>query len=425
MCADVLTRVPNRTPRGCGPCLPAAAGGGRSLRQQVFEHVRGVGRIARADIARALDVSAGSVTALTSDLIGRGILREVPEPRRGQGRELGRGRPPVSLEVVSDCKFVIGIKLGDTRHSAVLSDFAGNRLSEVGMTARDGRRGAAELLSECDTLVRRVLDRAGVALADVGCIGVGLPGIVDHDNGLVAWSPLLDVRNLAFRAMASAHFGRTVDVDNDANVLTLAELWFGAGRDMTDFAVVTIEQGVGMGLVLGNRLFRGSHGMGLELGHTKVQLDGALCRCGRLGCLEAYLADYALAREASTALGSVSAPDQTQQDQIAALFADAKAGNIAAQTVFRRAGRYLSVALANVVQLFDPDLIILSGDRMRHEFLYGEDVLSEMQQMALIDGRLPVRVEVHSWDDVVWAQGAAALALSTLTDQLLGDAWAA
>ena len=84
--------------------------------------------------------------------------------------------------------------------------------------------------------------------------------------------------------------------------MTLAELWFGAGRALSNFAVITIEHGVGMGFVSDNRLFRGAHSMGLELGHSKVQLDGALCRCGQRGCLEAYLADYALAREASTAL---------------------------------------------------------------------------------------------------------------------------
>ena len=120
-----------------------------------------------------------------------------------------------------------------------------------------------------------------------------------------------------------ARFGVPLYLDNDANVLTLAELWFGAGRSMTDFAVVTIEHGVGMGLVLDNRLFRGSRGMGLELGHTKVQLDGALCRCGQRGCLEAYLADYALAREAATALHRNPRNLQSPNAMLDALFSQA------------------------------------------------------------------------------------------------------
>ena len=379
----------------------------------------------RADIARTLGISAGTVTALTSDLIAAGMVHEIADGDRTTLRESGRGRPPVSLEVVRSFSHVIGIKLGDTRHSAVLTDFAGMQVAAATMTGREMRRNVSDLLDECETLVRDLLQDSGLPLSSIGGVGVGLPGIVDHDGGTVAWCPLLSDRDVRFSALLSRRLGCPVDVDNDANVLTLAELWFGAGRNLRDFAVVTIEQGVGMGLVLGNRIFRGSHGMGLELGHTKVQLDGALCRCGRLGCLEAYLADYALAREAGTALGQPFLEQVGHQGQIEALFAEAKAGNTAAQTVFRRAGRYLSVALANVVQLFDPELIILSGDRMRHDFLYGDEVLAEMQQMALTDGRVPVTVEVHKWNDLVWAQGGAALALAGLTDRALADARAA
>ncbi len=97
------------------------------------------------------------------------------------------------------------------------------------------------------------------------------------------------------------------------------------------------------GLVIGNRLYRGAQGMGLELGHMKVQLDGALCRCGQRGCLEAYLADYALAREAATALGADPRNLQSPSAMLETLIGEAKAGNTAARTIFARAGRYLSV----------------------------------------------------------------------------------
>ena len=104
------------------------------------------------------------------------------------------------------------------------------------------------------------------------------------------------------------------------------------------------------------------------------------------------------------------------------LFGEAKAGNQAARTIFRRAGRYLSVGLANVVQLFDPELIILSGERMRYDYLYADEVLSEMQALTLSQGRVPARVEIHAWGDLVWAQGAVALALSAVTEAALAAA---
>jgi predicted NBD/HSP70 family sugar kinase len=154
----------------------------------------------------------------------------------------------------------------------------------------------------------------------------------------------------------------------------------------------------------------------MELGHTKVQLDGALCRCGQRGCLEAYVADYALAREATTALNWIHKDGQPVQVLLESLYDHAKAGNPAARSIFRRAGRYLAVGLANVVNLFDPALIILSGERMRYDYLYAADSLAEMESLVLNTGRRPPPIEVHAWGDMLWAQGAAALALSVVTE---------
>ncbi|MBQ1202536.1 MAG: XylR family transcriptional regulator, partial [Loktanella sp.] len=114
---------------GCGPLLPTATGTAKPLRQQIFEHVRGAGRAARTDVTRALGISAGSATTLTADLIAAGLLREV----EGLPRETGRGRPPVALEVVSDACHVIGIKLSDEVHTAVLTDFSGQMIGDASL----------------------------------------------------------------------------------------------------------------------------------------------------------------------------------------------------------------------------------------------------------------------------------------------------
>lgn len=403
---------------GCGPLLPTASASAKPLRQQIFEHVRGAGRAARTDVTRALGISAGSATTLTADLIAAGLLREV----EGLPRETGRGRPPVALEVVSEACHVIGIKLSDEVHSAVLTDFSGQMIADASLPTPPTRKSLDDLLDEIGVLVGLVLQAGGKELCDIAAVGIGLSGIVDHHTGTVPWSPLLAERDMDIATAFVARFGVPLYLDNDANVLTLAELWFGAGRSMTDFAVVTIEHGVGMGLVLDNRLFRGSRGMGLELGHTKVQLDGALCRCGQRGCLEAYLADYALAREAATALHRNPRNLQSPNAMLDALFAQAKAGNEPARTIFRRAGRYLSVGLANVIQLFDPELIILSGERMQYDYLYSDEVLADMRKLTLNDGREACRIEIHAWGDLVWARGASALALAAVTDKIMGEA---
>ena len=401
---------------GCGPLLEGGRKSGHSLRQQVFEYVRSHGQAARSDITRALDISAGSATTITADLIAAGFLHEV----EGPAREQGRGRPPVALEVVAEASYVIGIKLAFEAHTAVLSDFKGSVVAEAELPSPSERRSTERMMDEVEQLVHKLMERTEIDLADVRTIGVGLPGIVEHSTGQVVWSSLLEDRDQDIGRLLEARFDVPFALDNDANMLTLAELWFGVGRSMSDFAVVTIESGVGMGLVLGNELYRGAHGMGLELGHTKVQLDGALCRCGQRGCLEAYLADYALTREAGTALGQTFDASRGPEDMLSQLFEQAKSGQQAAQTIFRRAGRYLSVGLSNVIQLFDPALIILSGGQMKYDYLYAKDVIDEMAKLTLNEGRKPCKVEIQAWGDLVWARGASALALASLTDALVG-----
>jgi predicted NBD/HSP70 family sugar kinase len=404
---------------GVGPLIQPLSDSLRPLRQQVFERIRAAGTLPRVQVAKDLGVSPASVTAVTSELIEAGLIEEVAGPREG---DTSRGRPPVALGVRPGAHLVAGIKLSDREHTAAVLDFSGRLIATEAIAQRPGEHGLAELMAAADTLLDRVGAKAGVGRGELSAVGLGIPGFVDAATGRVAWSSVLRERGADVAAAASAQLGLPVHVDNDANLVALAELWFGAGRELADFAVVTIEHGVGMGLVVNHRVYRGARGLGTELGHTKVQLDGALCRCGQRGCLEAYVADYALAREAATALNLMHREGQPLSVLLESLFDHAKAGNTAARSIFRRAGRYLAVGLANVVNLFDPGLIILSGERMRYDYLYAADTLAEMESLMLPSGRAPPKIEVHAWGDMLWAQGAAALALSAVTEAVLGAA---
>ena len=402
--------------QGCGPMIPPLSETTRPLRQQVFDRVRAAGLIARVQLAKELSISPASVTTLTSELIERGFLEEVQAPREA---DTGRGRPAVALGVRAAAHYVAGIKLSDREHTAVVVDFAGNLIAGEAIARQPGAMALNDILDATQMLLERVCAKAKLPRAALSAVGLGVPGFVDRPTGMVHWSPVLTERHVPLAAATSRRLGLPVHVDNDANLVTLAELWFGAGRRLADFAVVTIEHGVGMGFVINHRIYRGSRGMGMELGHTKVQLDGALCRCGQRGCLEAYVADYALVREAQTALNLPHRETQSVGALLESLFDHAKAGNAAARVIFHRAGRYLALGLSNVVNLFDPELIILSGERMRYDYLYAEESLAEMRSMMLDTGRPAPRIETHAWGDLLWAHGAAALALHEVSDGLL------
>ena len=403
---------------GCGPLIPPLSDSLRPLRQQVFERVRAAGLVARVQLARDLGVSPASVTTATQELIEVGLIEEVTAPREdGQGR----GRPAQALGVRAGAHRVAGMKLSDREHTAVIVDFAGNLIADDVIPRPPGAMSMAEMLDTIERLLDRICAKAGMARAELSGVGIGVPGFVDSEGGMVLWSSTLTERTQPLAAVAQARLGLPVAIDNDANLVALAELWFGSGRRLSDFAVVTIEHGVGMGLVVNHRIYRGARGLGMELGHTKVQLDGALCRCGQRGCLEAYVADYALAREASTALNFGHRDAPPIGILLESLYDHAKAGNVAARSIFRRAGRYLAVGLSNVINLFDPALIILSGERMRYDYLYAAETLAEMEMLAINTGRPRPPIEIHAWGDLLWAHGAAALALSAVTERLVAS----
>jgi transcriptional regulator of PTS gene len=289
----------------------------------------------------------------------------------------------VLLRIRPDAYLVGGAKISDDHITITLMDFEGTEAQHHvaplprGETAEDVvehlRQGMAEALG-----------RIGRGIGELDCLGVGLPGFIDAAAGLVHWSPCFHETGVDFGRMLEAAFPFPVFLDNDANLAALAEQWFGYGKGVADFLVVTIEHGVGMGIVLDHRLFRGTRGIGAEFGHTKVQIDGALCRCGQRGCLEAYVADYALLREAAIALERDLDRPETPKAELDALFAAAKAGDAAALSIFNRAGRMFSIGLANLINIFDPALIIFSGEQMRYDFLYGARVLEQMRENALL-----------------------------------------
>ncbi|MEM9221853.1 MAG: ROK family transcriptional regulator [Pseudomonadota bacterium] len=400
------------SPTGCGPLLPAPRDE-RPIKLRLLEWLRAAGTASRVDMARELGVSPGSITTASADLIELGLIEE-----RASTRDPTRGRPPVDLTLTPDAAAVVGIKLSDDFHTAVILNFAGQMLGEAALATNAHLQSVDTVFKEIETLIGYALAAARLKAEKLVGVGLGLPGIVAHESGRAMWSPLLVEQALDLGPMLAERISLPVSVDNDANLLTLAELWFGAGRTMSDFVVVTVEHGVGMGLVIENRLIHGAGGFGMELGHTKVALDGALCRCGQRGCLEAYVADYALVREARTALGAPRDSTESPRALLQRLLAEAQRGHPAARSIFRRASRHLALGLSNVVQLFDPSLIILSGGQVRFDMLYSEEVIEEMKGLTLNTGQTP-RVEVSARGDMVWARGAAAMALSEYTSRVV------
>lgn len=371
------------------------------------------GPIPRIDLSQNTGISRATVTTVTAELLRDGLIEEIPRDSV-YATDMKRGRPRVDLKIASGAHLVAGIKVSGHSISLMLVDFEGTQIAELEVPFLDGPTSCVRLTEQIAHALDGLTALVGKAVHDLSGIGVGLAGVVDAANGTVYWSPSLEERNINLRDKLNQELGVPTFLDNDANLVAMAEKTFGLGRDHSDFIVVTIESGVGMGLVINGQIYRGTRGCGAEFGHTKVQLEGALCRCGQRGCLEAYVADYALVREAAS-IGFLDL-DQSIESRVSRLLTAAKDGDPTAKTIVDSAGRMFALGLANLVNVFDPQLIILAGEQMQFDHLYAKDVIEDMRKSIVQIDKPPPDVVIHKWDNLMWARGAAAYALDFVFD---------
>lgn len=382
-------------------------------RRALLRQIRRAGRVPRIALAEQTGISRATVTTITAELLQSGLIEETARPDADpEGR---RGRPRVDLKIRGGAHLVAGGKISNRKLSLVLLDFEGTQLAALesdlpatALTASDMADAIARALHDLTRNANRSFD-------DLSGVGIGIAGIVQATKGFVYWSPSLTERNVAFGAILTQRLGRPAFLDNDANLVAVAEKAFGLGQGHSDFIVVTLESGVGMGLFINGELYRGTRGCGAEFGHTKVSLGGELCRCGQRGCLEAYVADYALQRDARTL-----APDGSGTSvRIETLLAAARTGDAAASEIVQRAGRMFALGLANLVNIFDPELIILAGEQMQFDHLYANEVIAAMRDCIVQIDKAPPEVVIHKWGNLMWAKGAAAYALDQVSELAL------
>ena len=376
-------------------------------RLRVLNCIREAGEVSRTDIAAELRLSPATVTFVTSGLMSGALIEEVsgqdaPDTAR-------RGRPRVALRLTRGQHLVAGIKVARTAISVLVLDFDGTDVAKAEFPLARSQMEPDELVTTIRDCVTETCRGIPDGVDRLAGIAIGLAGQIDAADRFIHWSSSLTRRNVDLGALLATHLPCAAFIENDANLVAKAEQLFGEARGLSNFLVVTVEHGVGLGIVLDGKLYRGERGCGAEFGHTKVALNGAPCQCGQQGCLEAYVGSYALLREAAGILGTGETPT------VLALAKAAAAGNTQAQNILDRAGEMFGMGLANLINLFDPERIILSGAQHRIAHLHSERVLAQVQSSVVkVDAPLP-DIRVHHWADEMWARGAAALGIERVS----------
>lgn len=356
------------------------------------------GPIARVAIARELALSPATVTAVTRDLLREGLVREVDQaPSNG-------GRPAILLGLDAEAAHAIGLKVSPDRLTAVHVNLDGAPLDYEDRPFDASAPGAIEQLAAIVAELMTTWSRPRSRLLG---IGLGVPGIVDSQQGLVE-APILGWPVVPLARELQDRLGVPILIDNDVNTLAVSERLYGRGRSRDNVLTVTIGRGVGLGIVAGGAVQRGHRGGAGEFGHVTMVDDGPPCECGKRGCLEALVADPALVDQAIEA-GLIPAGTSIAEGTIA-LQQLADEGNATARQIYARAGGTLGRAVAGLVSIFNPELVIVGGEGSAawpHLGVAFDRALRAHAFPPLAD----VAVEVDQWDDRRWARGAAALVL--------------
>lgn len=370
-------------------------------RSHVLNAIKSYGPIGRAEIARRTNLSPATVTSISAKLISQNLVLE-----KSAGDSSG-GRPPILLVINPKGGYVVGIKLTETHAVCALTDLEALIIAKSSMPLSG--HDPVQVVDDLAHMVATFLREQKIPKKQLLGVGVGLAGIVDAENGILRQSPIYGWNSVPLRDMLQSKLHIPVYIENDVNTLTLTERWFGHGQGLDNFLTVTVGRGVGLGIVANGQFYRGQIGGAGEFGHTTIDPQGPVCACGKRGCLESYVGDLGLVRAAreAAARGDLPAPVK-DVDELLSL---AQAGEKTAIQILHQAGGILGLGIANLINLFNPKKIIISGEGTREgDFLF-VPMQESIQQNTMPGLYDPDTVVIAPWGDDAWARGAAGLVL--------------
>lgn len=334
----------------------------RRNRSDVLRRIYASQETNRQELVIETGLSYATIRNLTGELLSCGVVAETAFDSSG-------GRPRARLAANRGRGALVGVDIAETYIHFELFDMAlqvGGALERPRHAALDNPADPGQLVAQLSRGITALLAEAGADGGDVLGVGISVPGQVDREHGVSVFAPNWGWHDVPLRDLLAARLDLPPSVplhlDNPLRASTVAELWFGAGRGVDELVVVTVGTGVGAGVAIGGALVRGTTNSAGEWGHTTLVFDGRPCRCGNRGCVEAYVgAPGIMATLAEIAPASPMLRSADQTATIDALAAAAAAGDPDADRVFDVTASYLGAAVANLVNVFNPRVLVLGG----------------------------------------------------------------
>jgi predicted NBD/HSP70 family sugar kinase len=376
----------------------------------ILNTIRRAGLISRVEIAAVTGQSRAAVTNITARLLKEKVIVE-----KETKTSSSRGRRRVLLALNPTAAYVVGVKLSAFQASFAVTNMQADVLSSLIVPVRIGKKSVEFVADLIEEGIRHCVSEALISMGKISGIGIGIPGLVNREKGFTYWSALYKKGSTSLRNLIQKRFNIRTYIENDANTVTLAQQWFGEGKGVDNFLVVTVEHGVGMGIVVNGQIYRGVKGIGAEFGHMVIKPGGALCRCGKRGCIEAYVADYTILEAAIDACKA----GKWQYKNVASLTIEevtaiAKKGEPALKKIFKRSGEILGLGISGLVQIFNPQKIIIAGEGVRAGALVFDPMQKTIKAHTTPEMYETLQIAIQKWQDTDWARGAASLVLQEL-----------
>ncbi len=375
------------------------------------------GELSRVELAKRTYLSNTTITNLIAELIDTRIVSEDRKPVGKAYRSVGRPRTSISL--VPDARLAIGIHIGIGLFRIALSNLYDEIIaSSIGYF--NFSDSPEQVLEQMAVMIEKILTENQVDPELILGVGVGASGLVNYQAGINVLAPNLGWRMIPIQDILEQRLNLPVVVDNNVRAMALGEALFGIGRNVESLAFVYGRIGVGAGFIFNGQVYRGSSTGAGEIGHiTLITENGEQCRCGKTGCLETLISEpvilkYAnkLAQEHPKSLLARTLQTPSDDRPIDKVFNAARQGDSLAKNLINERGKYLGIALANLVNIFNPELILLGGMFAQGHDLFIPAVSSTMREMAFAGMGEKVRLKPTSFGWRAGVIGASALALS-------------
>ncbi len=374
--------------------------------------------ISRAELAAKTKLNRSTISNIINALLDDGLVLELDT------MESKIGRPGIALALKPEAGAVIGVEIGVEFVSVILTDFVANILWR-GLVEFSLTKAQIEIISEAEALIEQAISIAEEKNLPLLGIGLGVPGLVNTQQGELLFAPNLGWKNVPLRLMWNQRFRLPLYVENEANLAALGEYYFGVGRDIDNLIYLSSGVGLGGGLIINGKLFKGGHGLAGEIGHIQRDPKGEMCGCGRRGCWETQVGPRAVLQRVKRLIEADSDNSLTKcaNGDLSKLTFNqvvdfALQGNQICRSALEEVGRNLGAGIADLANIFNPEIVVIGG-----AFSYGREILLPVLEETISNETLPavkqnLRVEFSEHGVDACVLGAIAVVLDNILREI-------